>query len=72
MAIGSNVRGVQFHPELRSEALATLVRSRAAKLEAEGRLRGLAADEAVPSLLSGIRPAPLARKVLLNFIEHFV
>jgi GMP synthase (glutamine-hydrolysing) len=72
MAIGSNVRGVQFHPELRSEALATLVRSRAAKLEAEGRLRSLAAGEAVPSLLSGIRPAPLARKVLLNFIEHFV
>jgi GMP synthase (glutamine-hydrolysing) len=72
MAIGSNVRGVQFHPELRSEALATLVRSRAEKLEGEGRLRGLAAGEAVPSLLRGIRPAPLGHRILLNFIEHFI
>ena len=72
MAIGSNVRGVQFHPELRSEALTTLVRSRATKLEDEARLRGLPAGAAVPSLLSGIRNAPLARKVLLNFIERFV
>jgi len=72
MAIGGNVRGVQFHPELRAEALGTLIRSRAEKLDGEGRLRGLAAGEAVPALLRGIRPAPLGQKVLLNFIEHFI
>jgi GMP synthase (glutamine-hydrolysing) len=71
MAIGSNVRGVQFHPELRPDALAALVRSRAAILQREAELRGVPAAEAVPAILSSIRPAPLGRKVLLNFIERF-
>jgi GMP synthase (glutamine-hydrolysing) len=72
IAIGPNVRGVQFHPELRHDALAALVRSRAATLEDEAVRRGAPAAQAVPVILNGIRPAPLARTLLLNFIERFV
>jgi len=71
MAIGRNVRGVQFHPELRPDALSALVRSRAATIEHEAKCRGAPAGEAISAIINGIRPAPFARKLLLNFIERF-
>jgi GMP synthase (glutamine-hydrolysing) len=71
MAVGPNVRGVQFHPELRPDALSALVRSRAATIEREAERRGAPPAEAIPAIVSGIRPAPFARKLLLNFIELF-
>jgi GMP synthase (glutamine-hydrolysing) len=72
MAVGPNVRGVQFHPELRPDTLHALVRSRAVTLEREAVRRGARAGEASAAIINGIRPAPFARKVLRNFIERFI
>lgn len=72
IAIGPNVRGVQFHPELRPEGLAALVQSRAAKLQDEAKRRGLPAAEVIPRILQGIRPAPFGQRVLHNFFARFV
>lgn len=70
MAIGANVRSVQFHPEMDSSIITKLIHSRREKLEIEA-----AFDERgtrVRTLLAGIRPTPSGPRILQNFIDHFV
>jgi GMP synthase (glutamine-hydrolysing) len=71
MALGSSVRGVQFHPELAPDAMGATIRSRAPKLEAEAKHRGGPSGERVRSLLAGIRPTPAGRRLLQNFLKNF-
>ncbi len=71
MAIGKNVRGVQFHPELEPDSMAAMILARAEKLESEARGRKNPPGERVRSLLAGIRPTPAGRKVLFNFLKYF-
>jgi len=71
MALGHNVRGVQFHPEMDPEMMTALVKSRTAILETEARCRGQAPGQRTRQLLAGIRPARAGRRILLNFLRNF-
>jgi GMP synthase (glutamine-hydrolysing) len=69
--IGSNVRGVQFHPEMEPEMMTALVRARAQILEREASRRGRAEGEWIRELVSGIRPTRAGKRILLNFLRNF-
>ncbi|RKG93445.1 glutamine amidotransferase [Corallococcus terminator] len=71
IAFRPNVRGVQFHPEMPTDAMRAVILAREDKLDALAQERGASAGEFVPRLLSGIAPTPLAHRVLLNFLQHF-
>ena len=71
LALGHNVRGVQFHPEMDAEMMTVLVKSRAAILETEARRCGQAPGQWTRRLLAGIRPARAGRRILLNFLRNF-
>lgn len=69
--IGSNVRGVQFHPEMEPEMMSALVKARAPVLEREASRRGRARGERMRELLLGIRPSRAGKRILLNFLDNF-
>ncbi|WP_370459055.1 glutamine amidotransferase [Aggregicoccus sp. 17bor-14] len=71
LAFAPRVRGVQFHPELTSGALAALVGARAERLEEEARALGLPPNERVPRILAGLGPTPAGPRILRNFLQHF-
>ncbi|MBN8466026.1 glutamine amidotransferase [Corallococcus exiguus] len=71
LAFRPNVRGVQFHPEMPTDAMRAVILAREDKLESLGRDQGIPEGEYVPRLLSGIAPTPHAHRVLMNFLEHF-
>ena len=71
LAFRPNVRGVQFHPEMPTDAMRAVILAREEKLDALAQEKGVPSGEFVPRLLSGITPTPLAHRVLLNFLEHF-
>jgi GMP synthase (glutamine-hydrolysing) len=71
LAFRPNVRGVQFHPEMPTEAMRAVILAREDNLEALGREKGVPAGEYVPRLLAGIAPTPYSHRVLMNFLEHF-
>jgi GMP synthase (glutamine-hydrolysing) len=71
LAFGPRMRGVQFHPECRPEAMRALILARAEKLEAEALCRGASPGERVPRLLAGLGPSPAGQRILLNFLEYF-
>ncbi|MCY1042426.1 glutamine amidotransferase [Corallococcus sp. bb12-1] len=71
IAFRPNVRGVQFHPEMPTDAMRAVILAREEKLDALAQERGATAGEFVPRLLSGIAPTPLAHRVLLNFLQYF-
>lgn len=64
-------RGVQFHPEVRPDAMRALIQARAERLEEDAVARGQPPGERVPRLLAGIAPTPSGRQILVNFLEHF-
>lgn len=68
---GRFIRAVQFHPEVQPEVMSALINARAEKLDAEGTARGLARGERVTRLLAGVRPTPLGRRILENFLTNF-
>lgn len=72
LAFGPHVRGVQFHPELEPESMRVLIESRADGLEAAAPSLGLQPGERVPRLLAGIQPTRSGRRILQNFLTHFV
>ena len=72
LALGHNVRGVQFHPEMQPEMMAALVKSRTAILEREGMRRGQAPAQWTRQLLAGVLPIRAGRRILLNFLHNFV
>ncbi len=65
---GRFLRGVQFHPEAQPSTMISLIRSRAERLEAEGKRRG--EPDRVRTLMAGVRPTPHGRQLLLNFLER--
>jgi GMP synthase (glutamine-hydrolysing) len=69
--IGPRVRAVQFHPELDGATMRALVEARLPALEEEARARGDDPAARGRAALAGIREAPLARRVLVNFVERF-
>ncbi|NRD56009.1 glutamine amidotransferase [Corallococcus exiguus] len=71
LAFRPNVRGVQFHPEMPTDAMRAVILAREDTLESLGREKGIPEGEYVPRLLSGITPTPHAHRVLMNFLEHF-
>jgi GMP synthase (glutamine-hydrolysing) len=71
MAVGSHVRGVQFHPEVEPDAMRAMIEARAEGLEEEARAQGVPPGERVRGLLAGIRPLPYGRQLLLNFLRHW-
>jgi GMP synthase (glutamine-hydrolysing) len=70
--LGRNVRAVQFHPEMDAGSMAATVSARAEPLAAEARRRGEDAAAALRALRAGIRPTPLAARVLASFVRRFV
>lgn len=64
MAIGENIRSVQFHPEYTPEHLDFILRPRRERLKKAG----VRVDEA----LASIRPAPDSVKILTNFDKQFI
>ncbi|MFB1481313.1 glutamine amidotransferase [Corallococcus sp. RDP092CA] len=71
LAFRPNVRGVQFHPEMPTDAMRAVILAREDALEAAAREAGLPEGGAVHRLLAGITPTPSAHRVLMNFLEHF-
>jgi GMP synthase (glutamine-hydrolysing) len=69
--VGSNVRAVQFHPELSPAGMRAIIQARAEKLETEAVARGDIAGEKVRRLLAGIAPSPQGPRLLRNFVERF-
>jgi GMP synthase (glutamine-hydrolysing) len=71
-AIGyrDHVRAVQFHPELLSDGMRELVLARSPGLEREAREKGHPGSRTA-ELLAGIRPTPLAPRLLTNFVRYF-
>jgi GMP synthase (glutamine-hydrolysing) len=70
-AFGPRIRGVQFHPELSAGGMHALIEARLASLDAEGVAAGETPGARIRRLGAALSPAPFARKVLTNFIEHF-
>jgi GMP synthase (glutamine-hydrolysing) len=68
--IGPNVRAVQFHPEMDAASMAATVSARAEALAMEARRRGEDGGAALRALRAGIRPTPLAARVLANFVRR--
>ena len=64
IAVGDNVRGVQFHPETRSEMIKTLIYLSIDNLAKEG------ID--TQKILKNIKYTPKARKILSNFYKYFI
>ncbi|HEY8207925.1 MAG TPA: glutamine amidotransferase [Myxococcaceae bacterium] len=69
MALGKYLRGVQFHPELSSEGVKSVIRSREAIIDREGEARG--ETHRARRLLEGVRPTPYGKQVLQNFLTRF-
>jgi GMP synthase (glutamine-hydrolysing) len=57
-----SVWGVQFHPEFSTALMRSYIHARAEALTSEG--------TSPRHLLDGVRPAPLARRVLRRFVRH--
>jgi len=64
IAIGDNIRGVQFHPEFNTDLMHLLLAIRRESLSQEG----LDVDD----IASSVGPTPAATRVLENFIHRFV
>jgi GMP synthase (glutamine-hydrolysing) len=69
--IGSNVRAVQFHPEMDGAATAAVAAARAPAVAADAASRGGDPVGRVRSVLAGIRGTPWGPRILRNFIEQF-
>jgi GMP synthase (glutamine-hydrolysing) len=69
MALGKYLRGVQFHPELSSEGVKSVIRSREALIDKEGEAQG--EPHRARRLLEGVRPTPYGKQVLQNFLTRF-
>lgn len=59
MAIGSYIRGVQFHPEFSTAVMRSTIEVRAGTL-----------GDRAPALLQGVRATPFGPKLLHNFLDH--
>ncbi len=69
---GRNLRGVQFHPELPVDGMKSLILSRTAALEREAQARGFPPGERTRAAIAGLRPSPLATRILDNFFAGMV
>jgi GMP synthase (glutamine-hydrolysing) len=69
MALGKYLRGVQFHPELSSEGVKSVIRSREAIIDKEGEVQGEVRRSR--RLLEGVRPTPYGKQILQNFLTRF-
>ena len=67
--VGSNCRGIQFHPELDDRRLRKLALQRVEALDAEGVAKGLAPGEGSRRVLDAITPSTDGRTVLRNFLD---
>jgi GMP synthase (glutamine-hydrolysing) len=70
IAVGSHVRGVQFHPEISGSIIRRLIGHRRALLMEDFERRGCAAR--VAALEEAASDTPAAEQVLRNFVSAFV
>jgi GMP synthase (glutamine-hydrolysing) len=70
LAVGDNVRGVQFHPEIDGAVIKRLIAHRRTILteDAAQRRRAMCVD----SLIAGSGDCPEAERVLHNFVDNFI
>jgi GMP synthase (glutamine-hydrolysing) len=71
IAVGTALRGVQFHPEFDAAVTRAYLRNRRDSVAADAEARG-AADDHPDRLAERIRDCPLAERVFENFVRHWV
>jgi GMP synthase (glutamine-hydrolysing) len=72
IAVGENVRGVQFHPEMDGVVIRRLIEHRRLILTEDAHRRGRGDQAHAEALLARAADTPDAERVVLNFFDHFV
>lgn len=71
IAVGEQVRGVQFHPEINGAISRTIIAHRRQRLADDAARLGRA-DYSVDGLLTTVGDCPEAERVMSNFLQQFV
>jgi GMP synthase (glutamine-hydrolysing) len=72
IAVGTHVRGVQFHPEMDCKVVTRIIHHRHSILEEDVRRRGRPDDDHPEAVSKRTADTPDAEQVLRNFLELFV